>query len=68
MILKPFSPHIITVDMVVFVSPMYYFGKTLSDYPRWEDTETVITPGAWPSGSIRNIGYGEKTYQSGKSL
>lgn len=107
--------HIVTADMVVFATPMYYFGvsaqlkkvidrfysingqikgkhkkaaflmtyansspkdaepmflhyKALLDYLGWEDTGTVIAPGVWTAGSIKNTGYGEKAYQLGKGL
>jgi multimeric flavodoxin WrbA len=108
-------PHIIASDMVVFVTPMYYFGfsaqikkvidrfyaingqikgvrkktafmmtyansaeretqpmlmhyRALAEYLGWEDVGTVVAPGVWTAGAIRNTGYGEKAYQLGKSL
>lgn len=108
-------PHIVAADMVVFISPMYYFGfsaqlkkvidrfyaingqikgkrkktafmmtyantaakeaqpmlmhySTLAEYLGWEDTGTVVAPGVWTAGSIRNTNYGEKAYQLGKNL
>jgi multimeric flavodoxin WrbA len=108
-------PHIISADMVVFVTPMYYFGfsaqikkvmdrfyaingqikgkhkktafmmtyantsaeeaqpavmhyRTLARYLGWEDVGTVVAPGVWTAGSVRNTNYGEKAYQLGKSL
>ena len=108
-------PHLQEADMVVFVTPMYYFGfsaqiksvidrfyaingrikgapkKTaflmayansaykdaeamrvhyaiLADYLGWRDMGSVIAPGVWTAGSIRNTTYGEEAYQLGKSL
>lgn len=108
-------PHLLKADMVVFVTPMYYFGfsaqiksvidrfyaingrikgapkktaflmayanmadqdaeamrvhyQTLADYLGWEDMGSVIAPGVWTAGSIRNTKYGEEAYRLGKSL
>jgi multimeric flavodoxin WrbA len=108
-------PHIIAADMVVFVTPMYYFGfsaqlkkvidrfyaingqikgkrkktafmvtyantaekeaqpmlmhyRTMAEYLGWEDAGTVVAPGVWTAGSIRNTNYGEKAYLLGKSM
>ena len=108
-------PHLLEADMVVFVTPMYYFGfssqlkavidrfyaingkikgaakqsafimayadsaykdaeamrvhySTLADYLGWRDMGSVIAPGVWTAGSIRNTTYGEEAYQLGKSL
>ena len=108
-------PHLLDADMVVFVTPMYYFGfsaqiksvidrfyaingrikgapkktaflmayanmadrdaeamrvhyRTLADYLGWEDMGSVIAPGVWTAGSIRNTKYGEEAYRLGKSL
>lgn len=101
--------------MVVFVTPMYYFGfsaqiksvidrfyaingrikgspkktaflmayantanedaeamrvhyRTLADYLGWEDMGSVIAPGVWTAGAIRNTKYGDEAYRLGKSL
>lgn len=108
-------PHLLEADMVVFVTPMYYFGfsaqiksvidrfyaingrikgapkktaflmayansaykdaeamrvhyATLADYLGWSDMGSVIAPGVWTAGSIRDTKYGEEAYQLGKSL
>ena len=108
-------PHLLEADMVVFVTPMYYFGfsaqiksvidrfyaingrikgdpkkaaflmayansaykdaeamrvhyATLANYLGWRDMGSVIAPGVWTAGSIRNTTYGEEAYQLGKSL
>ncbi len=108
-------PHIVSADMVVFATPMYYFGmsaqlkktidrfyaingqikgstqktaflmtyantaineaapmlmhyKTMVNYLGWEDMGTVVAPGIWSTGSIRNTNYGEKAYVLGKSV
>lgn len=108
-------PKIIEADMVVFVTPMYYFGfssqlktvidrfyaingrikgyskktafmmayadtasseaqamllhyRTLAEYLGWEDVGTVVAPGVWTAGSIKNTRYGEQAYKLGKSL
>ncbi len=107
--------HLINADMVVFVTPMYYFGfssqlkniidrfyaineslkgvpkktafmmvyadtaeneaqpmllhyQTLITYLGWKDCGTVIAPGFWTAGSIRNTHYGEEAYQLGKNV
>lgn len=108
-------PRLIEADMVVFVTPMYYFGfsaqlknvidrfyaingrikgapkktaflmayantskkdaetmllhyRTLADYLGWEDMGTVVAPGVWTAGSIRNTRYGDDAYKLGKNL
>lgn len=108
-------PHIIAADMVVFVTPMYYFGfssqlksvidrfyaingrvkdspkktafmmayadtaekeaqamllhyRTLADYLGWTDMGTVVAPGVWTAGSIKNTRYGEEAYRLGKKI
>lgn len=108
-------PHLIAADMVVFVTPMYYFGfssqlksvidrfyaingrikgaskktaflmayadtaeseaqpmllhyRTLARYLGWEDLGTVVAPGVWTAGAVRNTRYGEEAYQLGKSV
>lgn len=108
-------PHLIDADMVVFATPMYYFGfsaqlksvidrfyaingrikgapkktaflmayadtdskeaqpmlshyRALTDYLGWEDVGTVVAPGMWPAGAVRNTRYGEEAYRLGKSL
>lgn len=106
---------LIDADMVVFVTPMYYFGfsaqlksvidrfyalngrikgvskktaflmayadtaereaqpmllhyRTLARYLGWEDMGTVVAPGVWTAGSIRDTRYGEEAYRLGKSV
>lgn len=108
-------PHLIEADMVVFVTPMYYFGfsaqlksvidrfyaingrikgapkktaflmayantvkseaqpmllhyQTLAQYLGWEDMGTVVAPGVWTAGSIKNTRYGEEAYRLGKNI
>ena len=108
-------PHLLEADMVVFVTPMFYFGfsaqiksvidrfyaingrikgapkktaflmayansahkdaeamrvhySTLADYLGWRDMGSVIAPGVWTAGSIRNTTYGEEAYRLGRSL
>lgn len=108
-------PHLIDADMVVFCTPMYYFGfsaqlksvldrfyaingrvkgaskktaflmayansaesdahpmlqhyRTLADYLGWEDKGTVIAPGVWTAGAIKDTPYGGEAYRLGKSL
>lgn len=108
-------PRLIEADMVVFVTPMYYFGfsaqlknvidrfyaingrikgapkktaflmayadtnpkeaeamllhyRTLADYLGWENMGTVVAPGVWTAGSIRNTRYGDDAYKLGKNL
>lgn len=108
-------PRLIEADMVVFVTPMYYFGfsaqlksvidrfyaingtikgarkktaflmayadtaeseaqsmllhyRTLAHYLGWEDTGTVVAPGVWTAGSIKNTNFGEDAYRLGKRL
>ena len=41
---------------------------TLADYLGWSDMGSVIAPGVWTAGSIRDTKYGEEAYQLGKSL
>lgn len=108
-------PHLIEADMVVFVTPMYYFGfsaqiksvidrfyaingrikgapkktaflmayantgekdaeamrvhyQILADYLGWTDMGSVIAPGVWTAGSIRNTKYGDEAYRLGRNL
>lgn len=108
-------PRLIEADMVVFVTPMYYFGfsaqlknvidrfyaingrikgapkktaflmayadtnpkeaeamllhyRTLADYLGWENMGTVVAPGVWTAGAIRNTRYGDDAYRLGKNL
>lgn len=107
--------HLIDADMVVFVTPMYYFGfsaqlksvidrfyalngrikgapkktafmmayantaedeaqpmllhyRTLARYLNWEDMGTVVAPGVWTAGAIKNTCYGDEAYRLGKNL
>lgn len=41
---------------------------TLANSLGWRDMGSVIAPGVWTAGSIRNTTYGDETYQLGKSL
>lgn len=108
-------PHLIEADMVVFVTPMYYFGfsaqiksvidrfyaingrikgapkktaflmayantgekdaeamrvhyQILVDYLGWTDMGSVIAPGVWTAGTIRNTKYGDEAYRLGRNL
>lgn len=108
-------PHLIEADMVVFVTPMYYFGfssqlksvidrfyaingrikgapkktallmayadmaeieaqpillhyRTLARYLGWEDIGTVVAPGVWTAGAVKNTRYGDEAYRLGKSV
>lgn len=108
-------PHLIEADMVVFVTPMYYFGfsaqiksvidrfyaingrikgapkktaflmayantgekdaeamrvhyQILADYLGWTDMGSVIAPGVWTAGTIRNTKYGDEAYRLGRNL
>lgn len=108
-------PHLIEADMVVFVTPMYYFGfsaqlksvidrfyaingrikgtskktaflmayadtaeseaqamllhyRALAKYLGWEDVGTVVAPGVWTAGSVRNTRYGEDAYRFGRNV
>lgn len=108
-------PHLIEADMVVFVTPMYYFGfsaqiksvidrfyaingrikgapkktaflmayantgekdaeamrvhyQILADYLGWTDMGSVIAPGVWTAGTIRNTKYGDEAYLLGRNL
>lgn len=42
--------------------------RTLADYLGWEDMGTVVAPGVWTAGSIRNTRYGDDAYKLGKNL
>lgn len=48
--------------------PMLQHYRALTEYLDWEDVGTVVAPGVWTAGSIRNTNYGEKAYQLGKNL
>lgn len=108
-------PRLINADMVVFVTPMYYFGfsaqlksvidrfyaingsikgapkktaflmayadtaeseaqpmllhyRTLARYLGWKDCGTVVAPGVWTAGSVKNTRYGDDAYRLGKSV
>lgn len=108
-------PHLIEADMVVFVTPMYYFGfsaqlksvidrfyaingrikgapkktaflmayantaeseaqpmllhyRTLAQYLGWEDMGTVVAPGVWTAGAVKNTRYRDEAYRLGKSV
>lgn len=108
-------PHLIDANMVVFVTPMYYFGfsaqlksvvdrfyaindrikgaakktallmayadtaekeaeamllhyRTLARYLGWEDCGTVVAPGVWTAGSVKNTRYGNDAYRLGKRI
>ncbi len=108
-------PRLLDADMVVFATPMYYFGisaqlkkiidrfyaingqikgtpkkaaflmtyantakkeaepmllhyNTLMSYLGWESVGTVVAPGVWVAGSIRNTVYPQRAYQLGKNL
>lgn len=108
-------PHLIEADMVVFVTPMYYFGfssqlksvidrfyaingrikgapkktaflmayadtaeseaqpmllhyQTLAQYLGWKDMGTVVAPGVWTAGAVKNTPYGDEAYRLGKSV
>ena len=41
---------------------------TLANSLGWRDMGSVIAPGVWTAGSIRNTTYGDEAYQLGKSL
>ncbi len=107
--------RLIEADMVVFATPMYYFGcsaqlkkvidrfyaingkikgthkkaaflmtyadtaqeeaepmlrhyNTLVDYLGWENVGTVVAPGVWTAGSVRNTRYPQEAYLLGKNL
>lgn len=108
-------PHLTEADMVVFVTPMYYFGFSaqiksvidrfyaingqikgankkaalimayansnikeaepmkqhylaLIEYLGWKNVGTVIAPGVWTAGAVKDTGYAEESYQLGKSI
>ena len=42
--------------------------RTLADYLGWENMGTVVAPGVWTAGSIRNTRYGDDAYKLGKNL
>jgi multimeric flavodoxin WrbA len=48
--------------------PMLLHYRTMAEYLGWEDAGTVVAPGVWTAGAIRNTNYGEKAYQLGKNL
>lgn len=46
--------------------PMLAHYATLLHYLGWENAGTVVAPGVWTAGSIRNTEYPEKAYRLGK--
>lgn len=48
--------------------PMLLHYRTLARYLGWEDMGTVVAPGVWTAGSIRDTRYGEEAYRLGKSV
>lgn len=108
-------PHLISADMVVFATPMYYFGisaqlkavidrfyalngkikgakkkaaylmtyadtnpkeaeamlshyDTLIHYLGWDSVGSVVAPGVWTAGSVKDTPYPAKAYQLGKNV
>ncbi|MDD6211307.1 MAG: hypothetical protein PUB21_11965 [Bacteroidales bacterium] len=48
--------------------PMLSLYHAIAEYLGWKDAGTVVAPGVWTSGSVRNTKYGEKAYLLGKGL
>ena len=108
-------PHLLEADMVVFATPLYYFGfssqlkavidrfyaingqikgaakkaallmtyadtapreaepllshyEALTEYLGWKSVGTVVAPGVWPAGAVRDTRYAGQAYRLGKDL
>lgn len=48
--------------------PILLHYRTLMNYLGWESVGTVIAPGVWTAGSIRNTSYPQQAYQLGRNL
>jgi len=108
-------PHLLEADMVVFATPLYYFGfssqlkavidrfyaingqikgaakkaallmtyadtapreaepllshyEALTEYLGWKSVGTVVAPGVWTAGAVRDTRYARQAYRLGKDL
>lgn len=48
--------------------PMLSHYRTLLDYLGWSDAGTVVAPGMWPAGAVKNSKYSRMAYELGKNI
>lgn len=73
--MKAVHPAMVSKFLMAYANSAYKDAEamrvhysTLADYLGWRDMGSVIAPGVWTAGSIRNTTYGEEAYRLGRSL
>lgn len=48
--------------------PLLSHYEALTEYLGWKSVGTVVAPGVWPAGAVRDTRYAGQAYRLGKDL